>query len=254
MFKLAHTVVWHKRLRPKVNKFKYKVFYLCFSLKNIPKLAQVTKLDKFGISAFYNKDHGKRDRSSLEKWINEVIKPFGVVADDIILLTYPRVLGYVFNPVSFWYCLKNGELVAVLAEVNNTFGESHNYLVLHKNLRPILPDEKFTSPKNFHVSPFMHVNGYYTFRFGINENNCFADIYHHDDAGGLIETSIHSKLEDLTKNSLRKALQKNPLMTFMVIALIHWQALKLFFLRIKYNNKPTQKSIKLTVAYENEEA
>lgn len=243
MFKLAKAKVWHKRLRPKINQFSYKVFYLCFSLKEVPKLSEVTS--KF--VNFLVKDHGPRDGSSLETWIRGIIEPHGVEADDIILLSYPRVLGYVFNPVSFWYCLKDGKLMAVLAEVNNTFGEGHNYLVVHDDRRPIEPEDRLVAQKDFHVSPFMHVNGSYTFSFGINETNCFGKILHADENGDLLETSVHCKLEELTKKSLRKAFLNSPFMTLLVIMLIHWQALKLFIKRVKYNVKPKQKEIRLTV-------
>ena len=250
MLKLAKAKVWHKRLKPKVNEFSYKVFYLCFSLKEIQSLKKATQLDKFGLTSFYSKDHGPRDGSSLETWVRGIIEPHGIVADDIILLTYPRVLGYVFNPVSFWYCLKNGELMAVVAEVNNTFGEGHNYLVVHDDKRPIRPGDRLVADKDFHVSPFMHVKGSYTFTFGINDTHCFGTILHSDEGGGLLETSVHCKLEELTKKSLRSAFLNSPLMTLMVIMLIHWQALKLFFKRIKYNFKPEQKDFKLTVTHD----
>jgi len=246
MFKLAKAKVWHKRLKPKINEFSYKVFYLCFSLREIPRLKNVTGR----LVGFHNKDHGARDGSSLETWVRGIIEPYGVEADDIVLLAYPRVLGYVFNPVSFWYCLKDGKLMAVLAEVNNTFGEGHNYLVVHDDRRPILPDDKLTATKDFHVSPFMHVAGSYTFSFGIDETHCFGTILHHDESGGLLETSVRCRLEELTKKSLGRAFRSSPLMTIMVISLIHWQALKLKFRkRIKYNNKPVQKNFKLTVTH-----
>ncbi len=247
MFKLAKAKVWHKRLRPKVNEFNYKVFYLCFSLDKVEKLREILKLDKWGILSFYNKDHGSRDGSSLKSWIQGLIAPYGIVADDFVLLTYPRVFGYVFNPVSFWYCLKDGQLMAVVAEVNNTFGESHNYLVFHTDKRPIQPQDKLVAEKSFHVSPFITVEGTYTFRFGINEDSCFGHILHSDAGGKLLETTVNCKLEDLTRRALNKAFHNSPLMTLMVIMLIHYQALKLLFKKIKYNIKPKQRHTKVTV-------
>ncbi len=247
MLKLAKAKVWHKRLKPRVNEFSYKVFYLCFSLREIEALKDSLKLDKFGILSFYNKDHGARDGSSLKSWILDLLKPYEIEPDDIVLLSYPRVFGYVFNPVSFWYCLKNGELIAVLAEVNNTFGESHNYLVFHPDKRPIQPGDKLVAEKVFHVSPFVKVEGNYTFSFGINETHCFGCIGHSDAEGKLLETSVHCKLENLTRKSLTKELRNSPLMTLMVISLIHWQALKLFLKKVKYNIKPLQRDMKLTI-------
>jgi DUF1365 family protein len=253
MFKLAKAKIWHKRLKPKVNEFNYKVFYICVSLDEIDKLPGVMKLNRRGVLSFYDKDHGARDGSSLKPWINNILSQYQIEADDIILLTYPRVLGYVFNPVSLWYCLKNGRLVAVLAEVNNTFGESHNYLIFHADRRAIMPDDEFVSQKDFHVSPFIEVAGTYTFRFGINENNCFGYILHGDGEGKLLETLVNCRLGDLTKKSLSREFNNSPFMTLMVIMLIHWQALKLFFKRVKYNVKPKKKDIGLTIAYGKEQ-
>jgi DUF1365 family protein len=163
------------------------------------------------------------------------------------------VLGYVFNPVSFWFCHRaDGALRAIVCEVNNTFGERHFYLldtgsVMHWGLQ-------LTSKKVFHVSPFCAVEGSYRFRFmrttqkvnNIDRECVVARIDYHDDQGPLLLTSISGRLEPLTSRSAAKAFFRHPLMTIGVITRIHWQALKLFTKRVPFFRKPLPPPTPLT--------
>ncbi|MCW5748460.1 MAG: DUF1365 domain-containing protein, partial [Alphaproteobacteria bacterium] len=134
--------VVHKRLRPRVNAFAYKVNYLCVSLSDIDRLdGRWLGVDRAAPVAFHRRDHG--DGDDLQRWIRARLRDWQLdrVCDgDVVLITLPRMLGYVFNPVSFWCCRDAaGRLRAVLCEVCNTFGERHNYLVCHDGGRPIAP-------------------------------------------------------------------------------------------------------------------
>jgi DUF1365 family protein len=149
------------------------------------------------------------------------------------------VLGYVFNPVSFWFCLNRvGALVCVLSEVRNTFGERHCYLSFHDDGRAITPDEWLTSRKVFHVSPFMQVDGHYEFRFAYGEEKIGVWINHHDAQGLLLTTSLTGKRRPLTDAALLRCFFSYPMVTLKVIGLIHYQALRLIRKGIRYNRKP----------------
>jgi len=243
--------VMHKRLRPRINQFVYQVFYLCFDISKISSLSsKFLSLNGFNLFSFYHKDHGKRDKSSLEAWIREILKSKNLddKVKEIYLMTHPRILGYVFNPVSFWFCLNSQkQLIAVLSEVNNTFGENHNYLVFNSNHSPIQQNQWFEAKKEFHVSPFFKVDGSYKFRFIFDTKNIgiWIDYLGNDGQKNLL-TSVICKKDELNEIRLLKGFLTIPLMTIKVIILIHWQALKIIAKKIKYVPKPIQKTHKIT--------
>ena len=190
--------------------------------------------------SFFDCDHGD-GRGNAVSWLDELLAKHGVLdaTGELWLHTYPRVLGYTFKPVSFWYChAADNSLRAIVVEVNNTFGERHCYLLE----RPAYGHE-LTADKVFHVSPFCTLEGNYRFRFmrsrgvgGVEKT--VARIDYDDAAGPLIETSVSGTLEPVTAASLRKALWGYPAMTFAVVARIHWQAVKLWFKRVPFVSKP----------------
>ncbi len=248
---LCKADVFHTRFKPKRNHFFYRVFYLCFEIAKTNKIAsKFLSLNRFNIFSFYAKDHGNRDGSSLEIWVRNILatKNLEQKTAKIFLLTYPRVLGYVFNPVSFWFCLdKQENLIAVLSEVNNTFGENHNYLIFNQDHSPILENQWFEAEKQFHVSPFFEVKGGYKFRFIFNENKIAAWIdYFADSREKSLTTAVICSKKPLGDFALLKQFLLIPLMTFKVIFLIHWQALKLIILKNKYIPKPQKQKFNLT--------
>jgi hypothetical protein len=241
--------VMHKRLFPKVNAFTYDIYYLCTPLSQLNSLPIAR--NKFSAISFHDKDHGKRDGSSLENWARDILKTYNIdKADgDITLICMPRILGYVFNPVSFWLCTdKEQNLRAVICEVNNTFGESHSYLCVHDDQSPLSSDDILHAQKLFHVSPFLEREGDYTFRFNIKEDKIgvWIDFY---DAGGnkKLITSLMGILQPMTRKNIRKIFWQYPLITVKAISLIHWQALKLIAKGIKHIKKPTQRSENISI-------
>lgn len=237
--------VMHKRLFPRVNSFVYNMYYLSFPLSQIDKIN--IPLNKFSFLSFYEKDYGYKDGSPIEKWARDRLQEYGVKGvEEIILITLPRVLGYVFNPVSFYFCIsKEQELKAVICEVNNTFGETHIYICANGNNQSITADEWLQADKLFHVSPFLERAGHYKFRFDYKKDKLgiWIDFYDAEGNKKLI-TSLVGKFEDITKQNLRKAFWKYPLITFKTIVLIHLQAIKLVFKKIKYISKPEQQKDK----------
>ena len=244
---VAHSVVdamvVHRRLRPRANAFRYRVAYLCLGLDQLNDAAgRWLKLDRSGLVSFHRADHGGRDGGDLETWLRGILAGHGLtgVCDGAVeLMTMPRLLGYVFNPVSFWFCRdRAGALRAVLCEVNNTFGESHCYLVHHGDLRPLGAQEWLDGRKVFHVSPFLPVEGSYRFRFRLDSAVAHVDGNYHDAEGLMLATSVAGRREPLTDRTVARRFLGNPTMTLGVVARIHWQALKLWRKRAKFYRKP----------------
>ena len=242
--------VMHGRLFPKRNNFTYGIYYLAFPLAKIKNLP--ISYNSFAPLSFYDRDHGYCDGSSLEKWARDLLFCYDITeADgDITLICMPRVLGYVFNPVSFWLCHdKKGSLRAVLCEVHNTFGERHTYLCAHDDHRPITRDETLKADKLFHVSPLLKREGHYEFRFDTTDNKfgVWIDFFDAEGKKQLV-TSLIGKLKPMNAESLRNAFWRYPLITLKAIMLIHWQALKLLAKGIKYVSHPPQNSEKVSVS------
>jgi len=239
--------VMHRRLRPAANRFVYPVYFCLLPLGRIEQSASALfSLNRWNLFSFHFADHGARDGSHPLTWIRQLLQQEGIAADgEIWLQCFPRLLGFVFNPISLWFChARNGDLKAVLAEVNNTFGERHNYLLAHADGRAIRDGETIERRKVFHVSPFMDVAGSYRFRFharaATNDEPEWrlARIDHGDAAGDLLHTSIAGKAAALASGPLLKAFFRFPLLTLGVVARIHWQALKLWVKRVPFFSKP----------------
>ncbi len=245
---LALGRIFHRRSRPRVNQFSYCALYFCLNLKDLDRLSRpLLSLDRFNLVSLYRRDFGPRDGSDLERWMRDILESHGLgqAADgDIVLHGHPRLLGYVFNPVSFWFCHdRAGALRAVLADVSNTFGEHHHYLVAHEDARPIAPTDWLEARKLFHVSPFLPVEGFYRFRFRLDSRRMRADIHYHDapegqGLGPMLVTYVDSRRRPLGSLSLLSALLRHPLASLSVVALIHYQAAKIWFKKARFYRKP----------------
>ena len=230
--------VRHARMRPARNRFAYGTYFLMLPMRSLrARPSNELVRNRFGLISFHDRDHGDGRADSLA-WLDELLAREGVADADgeVWLHCYPRVLGFTFKPVSFWYCHRgDGSLAAIVVEVNNTFGERHCYLLLGPQLAF---GHELRATKVFHVSPFCAIEGDYRFRFMRTADRTVARIDHHDRGGPLIETSVCGRLEPLTGASMRRAFFGTPLMTLGVIARIHWQALKLWTKRVPFFRKP----------------
>ncbi|TAH51255.1 MAG: DUF1365 domain-containing protein [Betaproteobacteria bacterium] len=235
--------VMHERHVQAHNRFIYPTAFLRLPLSRLNDLQMpLLGIDRFNLFAFHNRDHGRRDGSPLLPWLRDILVRRGLDAvcdGEVVLQTMPRVLGYVFNPVSFWFCHdRGGALRAVLAEVNNTFGEHHNYLVHHRDLRPIESGDELVAQKLFHVSPFFPVRGEYHFRFETRGAVHAVAIDLWDGGVRQLGTRLSGRAEALDGRAMAKWLLRHPLMTLGVIARIHWQALRLALRRVSFHRKP----------------
>ncbi len=237
--------VRHTRLRPRRHAFAYETFFLMLPMH---RLAHAPTMGGLAINrpaaiSFFDADHGDGrgpERGGALAWLTELLQREGVhdAQGEVWLHTYPRMLGYAFKPVSFWYCHRaDGQLRAIVVEVNNTFGERHCYL-----LDAPLYGREMLAEKCFHVSPFCRVEGRYRFRFMRTQQQgrerTVVRVDHDDADGPLIQTSVSGKLQAITPATLRRALWRYPAMTLMVMARIHWQALQLWFKRVRFFRKP----------------
>jgi DUF1365 family protein len=232
--------VRHTRLRPARNAFNYPTYFLMLPMRHLQLHGSgALAHNRRGLLSFHDRDHGEGGDNALA-WLDALLLREGVMdaQGEVWLHTYPRVLGYTFKPVSFWYCHRaDGTLRAMVVEVNNTFGERHCYL---------LDDTQYglelTANKVFHVSPFCTLEGGYRFRFLQTEQGgvkkTVARIDYDDDSGPLLQTSVSGTLEPLTAASLRKAVWRYPAMTLGVVARIHWQAFKLWRKHVPFIRKP----------------
>jgi uncharacterized protein len=230
--------VRHRRLRPAVHAFSYPTYFLLLPLRALrDRPSTALRRNRFGLLSFHDRDHGDGRGDALQ-WLDELLSLEGVgdAQGEVWLHTYPRVLGYVFKPVSFWYCHRtDGSLAAVVVEVNNTFGERHCYLL---DGPALAWGQEQVARKVFHVSPFCRVQGRYRFRFLRTADRTVARIDHDDDEGALLNTSVSGRLQPLTTRSVRRAFFGMPLMSLGVIARIHWQALRLWLKRVPFVSKP----------------
>lgn len=246
--------VMHKRLAPKVNQFTYGVYYIVSPLSKIDQLSDGWRfgVNQSAILSFHDKDHGDRSGRSLEIWIRNILDTHQINEADgeIILISMPRVFGYVFNPISLWLCLdKKQQIRAVLCEVNNTFGETHSYLCVKEDHSSITPNDWLRAEKLFHVSPFFEREGNYHFRFAYEGKNLGIWIDYYDAANSekKLLTSLVGTLKPYNRTNLRTAFWRCPLVTMKTISLIHWQALKIVLKGIKYVSKPKQNKKRLSI-------
>ncbi len=229
--------VFHHRLFPQKNRFAYRAYYVALPLPAPAIGNRLLYLDK--------KDLGYRDGQDPGGWAKEILKEYDVAdkVAHIVLVTMPRVLGYVFNPVSFYFCLDTKKnLRAVIAEVHNTFGEQHAYLCAHPDGKPIQKQDWLEAEKVFHVSPFLERSGHYRFRFALDEKKLgvWIDYFDKTQKKQLV-TSLVGHMTPLERGALRRVFWRYPWVTLKTIVLIHWQALRLFFKRARYMPKPVQK-------------
>ena len=233
---------FHGRKGAVENAFRYRVDYVLTELSGGGALPALFSRNRFNLAALHDRDHGgARGDGRGEAWVREVLAAHGLSAATggrILLLAQPRILGHVFNPVSFWLVHdRDDRLRVVIAEVNNTFGHRHSYLCHHDDLRPITREETLRARKIFHVSPFQPVEGEYTFRFDISADRIGIWIDYAAGNGGLLAT-LTGKRVPLTSRGIVAACLARPFGSRRVLGLIHWQALKLWWKGAPFHRVP----------------
>lgn len=232
--------VRHKRLRPSEHAFRYRAWFVRAPLAELESSggSWLFGINRRACLSLWARDHG--DGASPRRWIEAILDEAGIKADgDIWLHAFARVWGYAFKPVSFWFCHRaDGALLAVIAEVHNTFGERHIYLLADGPDVALRAGAQLHAEKSFHVSPFCAVQGSYWFRFINRDDRAIARIDYHDGQGELLRTSMSGRFTPVTWRSSLFALCAFPLFGLGVMARIHWQALRLWLARVPFYRKP----------------
>lgn len=239
--------VIHRRLRPKTHSLKYRVFWLLADLDELSQLDMSLRLfgyNRFSLFGFYNRDHGDGSETPLRQQVEAHLRQAGIEhGGPIRLLSMPRILGYVFNPISVYFCHRtDGTLSAILYEVNNTFGQRHNYLAPagEGTIRQ-------TSAKTLYVSPFNDMKMSYEFRVQPPGNAVAVAVDVLDPDGLMLSTALSGRKRDLSDGALLRLFFTFPLLTLKVIAGIHWEALQLWLKGMKISNRPPQPDRPVTI-------
>ena len=243
--------VIHKRFKPKEHFFKYSVFSLLIDLSELDYLDKQVRFfsyNKMNLISFYDKDHGNRDGTSIIDWVKKNLNQNNISSENIKikLLCYPRILGYVFNPLSVFYVYNNQDkLIAILYEVKNTFGEQHTYIFKINNSDKLL---QHNCLKKFHVSPFIEMDCKYFFRTLKPDKKMSVVIDQYDNNDDkLLYASQDGYIADLKSSELLKSYIKHPLMTFKIIIAIHFEAFKLWSKGIKFIKKKLKLKNNITI-------
>jgi DUF1365 family protein len=244
--------VIHKRFKPKVHYFKYKVFSLLLDLSELEILDKKVKFfsfNKFNLISFHEKDHGERDGSSLKLWVQKNLEKNNIQDKDIKIkiLCYPRIFGFVFNPLSVFYIYNfEDQLISILYEVKNTFGEQHTYIFKVSKDSNLIQNN---CSKKFHVSPFIEMNCNYFFRLLKPSNKISVIIDQYDSEDKVLYASQDGIRSDFNTKQLIKSYLKHPIMTFKIILAIHYEAFRLWAKGIKFIKKKIK--IKNNITIEN---
>ena len=248
---IYNSVVIHKRFKPKTHFFKYSVFSLLIDLSEIYELDKKIRFfsfNKFNLVSFYEKDHGYRDGSSLVEWVKKNLNENDINCKDIRikLLCYPRIFGYVFNPLSVFFIYDSREkLISILYEVKNTFGEQHTYIFKVTDNSNLF---QHNCLKKFHVSPFIEMNCNYFFRTLKPGEKISVIIDQYQTNEKILYASQDGKRVEFSSKELLKSYLKHPLMTFKIISAIHFEAFKLWTKGIKFIKKKLK--IKNNITFE----
>ena len=237
---LYRGVVAHARLKPRAHRLSYRIFMTLLDLDELPGMGRRLTLfgyNRGGLIAFNDKDH-LQGTGDLRGEVGALMGSAGLDGGGPVrILCMPRVLGFVFNPISVYFCHdRGGRLEAILYEVNNTFGQRHAYLipVTERSGRAV----RQSCDKRFHVSPFMDMALRYHFEVAEPGDEALLRVDAHDAEGPMIVTSFRGVRAELTDAAILKAFLAHPLLSLAVLAGIHWEAVKLLLKGLRLRPMP----------------
>ncbi|PZQ47495.1 MAG: DUF1365 domain-containing protein [Rhodovulum sulfidophilum] len=243
---ILEATTWHGRIGAVRHAFEHRIDLVLIDPEAAAE-GPFFRRDRWGVASVHDADHGgPRGRGEGAPWARRAFADAAVPADcRLLLLTQPRWFGAVFNPVSFWFALRGDALMAVIAEVNNTYGDRHCYLCARPDRAPIAPGDVITVAKVFHVSPFQDVAGRYVFSFEIRDDAIAIRIALRDGAEGLVAT-LRGRRRPLSRAAVLRAAARFPYAGGRALALIHWQALRLWLKGAPFRSRPRPPSEEIT--------
>ncbi|MEM9331186.1 MAG: DUF1365 domain-containing protein [Pseudomonadota bacterium] len=236
--------VMHARMKPKAHRFNYRVFSLLIDLDRLEEASRGSfffSVNKSNLVSFNERDHGRRDGSSLRKHIDALLEKGGIEKPDRIMLwCNPRVLGYTFNPLSIYYCYNaNDDVIALVYQVHNTFGESHAYVAHVDPEAKMLPSIRQSAAKQFYVSPFLEMDLRYDFRICPPAERMKIRILEHDKDGPILSATFSGYQQPLKTMKLLLGISQTLGLSLKIIAGIHFEALLLWLKGIKIYPRPS---------------
>lgn len=244
-------LVVHARKRPRAHRLRYRVFYLLLDLDELPALDRSLRLfgyNRAGLFSFHDRDHGPRDGSDLRSWVDGQLAKAGIEIPGgrVRLLCLPRILGYVFNPISVFYCFdRDGQFKAALYEVSNTFHETHTYLLPVEDDAGTVVHHSFD--KNLYVSPFIPMDCRYHIALRNPDAHASIAIRETDSEGDLLAATFHGSRTGMTDGFLSSTFVRFPLLTIKVMVGIHWDALKLWLKRTPVFRHPPKPASSVSI-------
>ena len=246
--------VMHARLKPVGHRFSYRVMSLLIDLDRLDAADRLTPL--FGVNraalySFHESDHGKRDRSSLRGHAQACAAAHGIdlTGGRVLLLCYPRLFGYTFNPLSAYFCYRSdGDLALIIYEVRNTFGDIHSYVL------PVRPEDNSVAgvrqqqDKLFYVSPFVEMAMRYSFRVSPPGDRVKLRILEADRDGPLLAATFSGRRRAMTTTGLLRCFVSLPLLPFKILGAIHWEALRLWLKGVKLVPRRAAPALKTEIA------
>jgi DUF1365 family protein len=235
--------VMHARMKPKTHRFSYSVFSLMIDLDRLAEAGSASRffsVGRFNLVSFFERDHGQRDGTSLRRYIDEALAEHGIDCPSrVLLLAYPRILGYVFNPLAVYYCYGSGDdLTAIVYEVRNTFGDIHSYVLPVSSGQSSAAGVRQRQDKRFYVSPFISMTQTYHFRMLPPGRSVRVRILETDPEGPLLSATFSGEQRPLTTRSILALCFRIPLMTVKVVSAIHWEAFKIWRKRVRFHRRP----------------
>lgn len=246
--------VMHARMKPVAHRFTYRVMNLLIDLDRLDEADTQSRL--FGVNraalySFHEKDHGERDGTPLRAYAQRCAAEHGIdlTGGRVRLLCYPRLLGYAFNPLSVYFCDDAaGRLALLIYEVRNTFGELHSYVLPVREGEMSVAGVRQSQAKSFYVSPFIEMPMRYQFRITPPEASVKLRILETDAEGPLLAATFFGECRALTSAALLRACAAFPLLTFKIIAAIHWEALRLWLKGLPLVPRPARAPAKTALA------
>jgi len=244
--------VMHQRLRPRRHRLAYRVFSLLVDIDELPALGRRLRLlsvGRFNLFGFEPRDYGDRSGADLRGQIETQLGVAGLPSGGkILLLTMPRILGHVFNPLSVWFCYApgaSGPLQALIYEVSNTFGERHSYLIPVADAGAPVIDQR--CDKQLYVSPFNGMAQHYRFRVVPPAKTVSVGISVHEEAHAVLNARLDGRHTPLSDRALLRVFFTHPLLTLKVVAAIHWEALRLWLKRVPLQARPSAPAPSVTI-------